>query len=550
MNYNNTELKETTRECKMEYDLIYCGECKLVYYKMPANETCQNCHNELNPNDKISNLDILSCTTCHTIYSAQKKEEIIPLKRNEYNLCTCRYNCPPHSELHVGKEEAFIGNIILADLYECDNCGAIFFRNKDNWSTKCSECSSRLNPIDFDSEKQKAIYKCANPSHLIPLKIRSLILENNAIIQKEMTLIQEQEKELEKLYNRKMRELEVSEKKIKAKEKEKRKKQYYIEAKENRKKLFLKLTPKPLRCVVYKFGKANMVTRTNDGCNAIAHIKIRKDVVSYNQGTFIDRAPSESKPASIPEPKIVEEKKINASIPFSSPDFSALPKLESESKSSIISPSLLETKEGVENKGEKSIEPEIPTTELLPSPIVVQEERTEPLPKLPPQEEIFGKLPELKENQLYIKIVLMVSNKGDMKAEKEFIPVNYGVIPIEMDSDTDQYSLGQENLLSAYWFDAEIFQKMPLMFNNFTKSSKNSSQICLQKHPDGLALVPGENSINQTSVILDDQQENILITPTLIKTIQYALIRGYYSFDKESDEKYHNIQIKIYFSIK
>ena len=51
-----------------------------IYYKIPSNNQCAICHNEMNVEDKIlpSSLDIFTCETCHTLYTSQNFEELIP----------------------------------------------------------------------------------------------------------------------------------------------------------------------------------------------------------------------------------------------------------------------------------------------------------------------------------------------------------------------------------------------------------------------------------------------------------------------------------------
>jgi predicted nucleic acid-binding Zn-ribbon protein len=277
---NISESFPPAKSNKEEKKLIYCSECNQVYYAMPRTKLCTTCHNELNSADKISDLDVLTCRTCHTLYSGKNEQEVIPKIENISKNCTCRFKCPSinlfNNENSRNKNE---GNIELAFLHECINCGAIYFRNTNERNSKCTECSSTLvHQINYDPEKQKVTYKCANPSHGIRLKLQDIILENNAKIHAQITVIKKKEQELEKLYMQELHEFETSpKKKFMLKNIEKRKKEIDLQAKEKRKNLFLGLEAKALRCVVYKRGKGKTRTKTKDGCNAIAIVKIRKN---------------------------------------------------------------------------------------------------------------------------------------------------------------------------------------------------------------------------------------------------------------------------------
>ena len=191
-----------TEESKTIY---FCSECMHIYFKIPSNNQCAICHNEMDVEDKIlpSSLDIFTCETCHTLYTSQNFEDLIPTNiENKNFVCACKHKCPTNALLQIGKEEAYIGNIVRADIYNCSNCGAISYRNPDNQLRSCTECGSRfVIPLNWDPKTQKTFFSCANKqTHGIRLKIRDLILNNNKIISEEIKKIKLKEKQLQNQY--------------------------------------------------------------------------------------------------------------------------------------------------------------------------------------------------------------------------------------------------------------------------------------------------------------------------------------------------------------
>ena len=144
--------------------LYYCDECKHIYYELPPHHECVICNNQMNATDVISDFDVLSCETCHSLYSAQNADQIIPKNiENPNHLCGCKFNWPTNSSLNVGKAQSFLGNIGLTDIYKCSNCNALFYRNIDEKAKNCSECNSRfVHPMNIDNKKQKTFFKCGN----------------------------------------------------------------------------------------------------------------------------------------------------------------------------------------------------------------------------------------------------------------------------------------------------------------------------------------------------------------------------------------------------
>lgn len=108
----------------------YCSECMHVYFDLPSSKECAICHNEMSEKNVITDLDILICETCNHIYTIQFPDELIPpYENNIHNLCGCKNKCPTTAFLAVGEQQSYYGNILKADIYRCQNCGAITFRN-------------------------------------------------------------------------------------------------------------------------------------------------------------------------------------------------------------------------------------------------------------------------------------------------------------------------------------------------------------------------------------------------------------------------------------
>ena len=86
-----------TEESKTIY---FCSECLNIYYKIPPNHQCAISHNEMNEEDKIppSSLDIFTCETCHSLYTTQDFEELIPKNiQNKNFLFACTHHCPTNT---------------------------------------------------------------------------------------------------------------------------------------------------------------------------------------------------------------------------------------------------------------------------------------------------------------------------------------------------------------------------------------------------------------------------------------------------------------------
>ncbi|MHA1854550.1 MAG: hypothetical protein ACTSYY_00795 [Promethearchaeota archaeon] len=510
-------------------DLYYCSECMHVYYKIPSDHQCAICHNQMHEEDKISYsaLDILTCETCHSLYTAQDIDDLIPKNiQNDNFLCACKHHCPTNALLQIGKEEAYIGNIVLADIYNCTNCGAISYRNSDNQQRKCTECGSRfVIPLNWDSKSQKTFFSCANKqSHGIRLKIRDLILNNNQIIFEEIKKIRINEEQLQNQYNKRKEEIiQNYEKKNIIQKISKRQSKLEKElnllnewAIEKRRELYKHLQPKALRCSVFKMEKNNdkiIYTKTKDGCGALAHLKIRK-IIFAPDGTVIDRAPPK------PEEPIIETSEKLKVLPTASSD--------------------------------------VVLKKTPMSPLIEKLNQTELFEKLSffknlndiadSLDDSFKNLPELTENQIYIKIFLYSTEYLSNIPKK----VNSGVIPIRIKNEDFVYKIGREQFIKAYWYETEFFNDYPLIFNSVIPNSKNSAHFQLELKSGEFLIAPGKNSINKIfySTIEENSKNMIELTEsTPLKKIRHLFFESYYPFDRRKIGMDHRFIFRISISV-
>ena len=502
-----------TEESKTIY---FCSECMHIYYKIPSNHQCAICHNEMSEEDKISpsSLDIFTCETCHTLYTSQNFEELIPKNiQNKKFLCACKHHCPTNAILQIGKEEAYIGNIVIADIYNCSNCGAISYRNPDNQQRNCTECGSRfVIPLNWDPKTQKTFFSCANKqTHGIRLKIRDLILNNNKIIVEEINKIKLREKQLQNQYENRREQIN----KNFGKKKKRLEKELNILntwAIEQRRELYKYLRPIGLRCAVFKMEKEEdkiLYKKTNDGCGALAHLKIRKIIIAPD-GTVIDRAPPK------PDEPIIEE--------IEQPKVLQVDQLKLALKNT---PMQLLT--------DNSSQTDLFQKQEIFKKIIGSDDK---------EDESFNTLPILKNEQIYIKIGLYSSkyHSNDVKR------INSGVIPIKIKKDVKEFKIGREQIIRAFWTDIEFFQEYPLIFNSITKVSENSNHFRLQKDSEELLVAPGKNPINKVFYSSCDENSNEIIeltTPISLNKIKGLLFYTYYSFDKENVGMDHQFIFKL-----
>ena len=502
-----------TQESKTIY---FCSECMHIYYKIPSNHQCTICHNEMNEEDEISpsSLDIFTCETCHTLYTSQNIEELIPKNiQNKKFLCACKHHCPTNALLQIGKEEAYIGNVVIADIYNCSNCGAISYRNPDNQQRNCTECGSRfILPLHWDPKTQKTFFSCANKqSHGIRLKIRDLILNNNKIINEEILKIKLKEKQLQNHYEKRREQINKNFGK-KKKRLEKELNTLNIWAIEQRREMYKHLRPIGLRCAVFKMEKEEdniIYKKTHDGCGALAHLKIRKIIIAPD-GTVIDRAPPK------PDEPIIEE---------------------------IEKPKVLQV--DYLNLALKNTPMQLLTDNLSQSNLFEKQEIFKKILGSDDKEnESFNTLPILKDEQVYIKIGLY-SLKYLLNEVKR---INSGVIPIKIKKDVDEFKIGREQIIRAFWTDTEFFKEYSLIFNSITKISENSNHFRLYKDSEEFLIAPGENSISKVFYSSDDGESDRIIeltTPVSLIKVKDLLFYTYYSFDKENVGMDHQFFFKL-----
>ncbi|WP_371802027.1 hypothetical protein [Candidatus Lokiarchaeum ossiferum] len=518
--------------------LFYCTECYHVFYDLPSEKKCAICHNEILEQDTISDLDILTCETCHSLYTLQKSGEIILNKEGNINhLCSCKHQCPTNSILSIGQQESYLGNIVLADIFKCSNCGAISFRNLENSQKNCSECNSRfVSPLHWDPKTQKTFFRCANPDHKIRLKLRDLIINNNKIISSEINKIKQKEIGLQKEYIRLKHELQVKYenknllKKIKSFQKgklnfENDQNNLNIWAKIERLKLYSYLRPIGLRCSVYRMKNDNdkiSFERTSDGCGAIAHLKIRKIIIAPD-GTVIERKsePKQGSPGQIEKDLLLSSSTLNVEgLKINHP----IPKWINESEISLV------------NDQSESIFTQIlrnqPITE---NPIQVENQvvMTEEVIR-----NAYDSLPDLKENQLYIFFQIKFKK---MDSENYTLDA-FGVIPIEFEKNNFRFQLGRKHLLQAFWKEQSRIEKNPLYFNGITESTEESYQFGITQRENEMFLLPGKNNLSKNLISAEENAKSELIKEISIQKINKLTINGKYAYNKPHERTFSNIQ--------
>jgi len=496
--------------------LFYCSECLHVYYKFPKNKQCAICHNEM-VEDIVPDLQILTCETCHSLYTSQEPELIIPENiANPQNLCGCVHKCPTNSLLSIGDQETYVGNIVLADIYKCSNCGGISFRNAESTQKGCTECHAKfIYPIHWDPDTQKVFFKCANPNHGIRLKIRDLLYKVNENITSQMVIIKKQEEQLRNQYLQKKDEQETSyaklgkiQQKFQAKSKDLEMAQLNYWAVEERRKLYSVFHPNTLRCAVFRdepTADGIKLSDTKKGCGAIGHIRIRKIVLAPD-GTVIDREPT-------PISEIPTQKSQDTSI---GPSQHSIP--DWKSRTEIIS-SVQENRKSI-------------FTQIFPSdPQYMQ--------RTPSEKEFdakFASLPPLGSNQLYIKIVL----------ENRAGPINYGILAIQLTKENPQIRIGREEIANAYWHDIDSFTASPFIFDNITPTTQKACQIVIHQLDRSILIASGENSLNPVMYVAKDGTLSKLIEPVSIESLQQIVFSSYYAFDKKISEKNSHFRFSLY----
>ncbi|TFH26228.1 MAG: hypothetical protein E4G98_07275, partial [Promethearchaeota archaeon] len=399
-------------------NFIYCSECMHVYFEMPASNECIICNNEISPGNNISDLDLLICETCNHIYTIQRPEEIIPpFSDNREHLCGCKNNCPTTSYLAIGQQQTYYGNIILADIYQCSNCGAISYRNLGIAEKKCFECGSKyLQALRWNSETHRIHYQCSNPNHGIRLKLRDLIERNNQLIDQQITGINLKEQDLIKTYKEQEEFLKTNQESnflIGKLAKLKKKPTKYatklqllnIWALEERKKLYTTFHPLGLRCAIFKEQKSENSTNlvnTGDGCEALAKITVNKVVIAPD-GTVIDK-----------EPENQLEESQQGMQTFITP-FSPVNSLENQNHVSAFA-------------------------QIIGHPLGKNINQLRSLDNETIEKKPFLGIPDLLPHQIILQVNLLVQPRNN----DQYICINRGILPLEFSPPDSIIYLGKE----------------------------------------------------------------------------------------------------------
>lgn len=523
--------------------LFYCTECYHVYYDLPMGQKCAICHNEILEDDTISDLDILTCETCHSLYTFQKAEEIIRSKEININyLCSCKHQCPTNSILSIGQQESYLGNIVLADIYKCSNCGAISFRNLENEQKNCSECNSRfVSPLHWDAKTQKTFYRCANPDHKIRLKLRDSILNNNEIINIEVEKIKQKEIGLQKEYLRLKHELQIKYEnknllnKIKSFQKgklnyENGQENLNLWAKAERLKLYNYLRPIGLRCSVYRMKNEKdkiSFDRTTDGCGAIAHLRIRKIIIAPD-GTVIEREP-EVKQDSQAQNESVSQKILTTSINDDKKVNHPIPKWTNDQEISIV------------NDHSESIFTQILRNQSINEQPVQKTERITITDDS--IQDAYDSLPDIKNNQLYIFFQLKFKKAGS----ENYTLDAFGVIPIEFEENNFVFQFGRKHLLNAFWKEQSIVERNPFCFNGLTESTETSYQFGITLRENEMFLLPGKNNLSINLISEGENADLELLKEISIQNVKKLIINGKYAYNKAHERSFSKIQLNFTF---
>ncbi|MHA1519371.1 MAG: hypothetical protein ACTSRK_04235 [Promethearchaeota archaeon] len=497
-------------------NFIYCSECMHVYFEMPTSKECVICHNEISPDNCISELDILICETCNHIYTIQRPEEIIPnFSDNKDHLCGCKNNCPTTSFLAIGQQQTYYGNLILADIYQCSNCGAISYRNLGITEKNCFECGSKyLQALRWNSETHRIRYQCANPNHGIRLKIRDLIERNNQLIDQQIVSINKKEQDLIKTYKEQEDFLKANKEskflenlaKLRNKQTKYGNKLQELNnwALEERKKLYNIFHPLGLRCAVFKeqiSDNSKFLMNTGDGCEALAKIKINKVVIAPD-GTIIDK-----------EPEKTVEKSQPGKLAYITP-YSLVNSLQNHVSafSKIIN--------HPNGKNDIKIKP-------LDNEIFVKN--------------LFPEIPELLPHQVVLQVSLLVQQHQN----DQYVCINKGIIPLEFSPPVSKIYLGKEHLLATYWTDPEAFQSYPFLFDNIMSIHENQFHFGLERTETNFFLIPNSENFNNPVIFHHDLSSSVVSEKIELQTpIKFAL-SGFYPIDQENTKNIHKIQFQF-----
>ncbi len=500
-------------------NFIYCSECMHVYFEIPTSNECSICHNEISSENRISELDLLICETCNHIYTIQRPEEIIPkFSDNEDHLCGCKNNCPTMSFLAIGQQQTYYGNIILADIYQCTNCGAISYRNLGVAEKKCFECGSKyLQPLRWNSETHRIRYQCSNPNHGIRLKLRDLIERNNQLIDQQITAINSKEQDLIKTYKEQEEFLKANKESNFLKEKLaklKRKSTKYatklqelnIWALNERKKLYTTFHPLALRCAVFKEQKSENSTNlvnTGDGCEALTKIKVNKVVIAPD-GTVIDKEP---------------DKILNGS---------------QQDEQAFVTP--ISPVNSLQNQKHVSAFAQIINPPHGNYEITLRSLDNETIEQIPP-----AGIPELLPHQVVLQVDLFIQpQKND-----QYICINRGIIPLEFSPPYSKIYLGKEHFLSSYWNDPSAFQLYPFIFDNIMYVKENQFHFGLERTEKTFFLIPNAEKFNNPVIHNMDLSSSTISEKIELKAPKKFSLIGCYPIDKQNSKKIHKIQFQI-----
>ncbi len=458
--------------------LFYCSDCFHIYYQLPPNKKCAICKNELTEKDIIGNQDLLTCETCHYIYTPNSYDSLIPHEIENPNfLCACINRCPTNSELSVGKQEYFIGNIVLAKQYRCSNCGAISLRNPETQLKECADCGSKyVFVFQTDPTKFHYFYQCINPNHGIRLKFRDLLDNVNAIIQNEINRIIPLQEGLKQQYQAKISQLReefaqkrildrIQQKLMKSPSYEKRIDEVNQWANDERLKLYQHFRPISLRCAVQQ--------NPHEGCGALGQIYSQKMVAEVQETMMKKTTTKEIQEIEIPVVRVGKTGMDDSLISSAYPLQVKRPNLDTSSshlKSYFTSQALDKI------------------YHLESSPYLLK--------SLP----VFAKLPDPKENELFFLFQL---DQFDTSSQN-FIPVNHGVLLLKILRDNQPIRFGRQEFLRIQWKSPHLLAEYPFIWDTITPNSNISCQFFIEKQEKEFLISQGEKAISPLYRLMPD----------------------------------------------
>jgi hypothetical protein len=383
-----------------------------------------------------------------------------------------------------------------------------------------------VNPISFDPKKEKPLYVCANPSHTIRLKVKDLLINVNMQVNDSLIPILQREEQLRAEYAKHRQNIDQQKHFWKGKQQlESQLANLDKWASTQRWQIYAALKSPPMRCSAYKIDSTpNATYQKIEGCGAVADIKLKKVVESDVQQTQIKRKP-EVKSTTEPEKLKGEAEKVETD---------AVPTMNR-----VEAPTTKAVNNNIEKNAEESR-----------TQIVRTSDDQIGLEVLLNSEEFLKKLPIPKSNQLFLTIQLKGIKRSKQGKELEMIPVNYGVLPIEMNSTAQTIQISREKIIQSYWVKSKMFEIQPFLFENIASTKNNNWEFSIDWKDNQLVLSQSKNHISsptielKTGEIISDEEK---MKGIALQTVKSLAIPSFYALDKLHKGLLHKFIFEIGF---